>query len=147
VNIHVCVKPAVPWLREPLKLVRRCVILTLLISSAAGAQSSQANWPKFQNGGSPTTSMGALATTWSPDHNVAWKAAIEGYGQSTPVIFEGQISGRPRKRAAVSVAPLLQMVTRASLIAQESSIDWTSKPGGHWRLFARARAASGQPQS
>jgi outer membrane protein assembly factor BamB len=90
-SIHDCVNPAIPWLRVPLKIAGRCVILTLLLSSTAGAQTSHSSWPKFQNGGSPAASVGALATTWTPDQNVAWKAAIEGYGQSTPVVFDGQI--------------------------------------------------------
>lgn len=76
---------------DPLQRAACWVILTLSFSSIADAQSSQGNWPRFQNGGYPVAENGTLATNWSPDHNVAWQAAIEGYGQSTPIIFDGQI--------------------------------------------------------
>lgn len=82
--------------------VFRFAAVAVLLGSPTYAQTSHVNWPKFQNGGITSLASGSLPTTWSPNHNLAWKAAIEGYGQSTPIVFDGQIyvtsvSGKQRE--------------------------------------------------
>ncbi len=34
---------------------------------------------------------GPLATKWSADENIAWRSDISGYGQSTPIVTQGQV--------------------------------------------------------
>jgi outer membrane protein assembly factor BamB len=47
-------------------------------------------WTGFQNGGRLTTS--SLPESWdATGKNIAWKIALEGYGQSSPVIFNDQV--------------------------------------------------------
>ncbi len=48
-----------------------------------------AKWTSFQNGGRPVVEH-SLPTKWSPD-SVAWKSPVVGYGQSTVMVFEGQV--------------------------------------------------------
>jgi outer membrane protein assembly factor BamB len=66
-------------------------LLAVIAGSAAGtAIGESAGWTKFQNGGA---AIGAakLPIQWSPEDNIAWTAAIKGYGQSTPIVAHDQI--------------------------------------------------------
>ena len=47
-------------------------------------------WPSFQNGGQVTISA-PVPRSWTEQAGVAWKADVEGYGQSSPVVWEGRI--------------------------------------------------------
>ena len=51
---------------------------------------TEANSPSFQNGGLLSRTDVALLTPWSAD-DVAWSSSIEGYGQSSPITWEGQL--------------------------------------------------------
>jgi outer membrane protein assembly factor BamB len=68
-----------------------CLTLLILLASNATAENPEANWSAFQNGGHPIVADGSLPTTWSPENNIAWKASIEGYGQSSPVVGGDQV--------------------------------------------------------
>lgn len=54
-------------------------------------QSSSFAWEGFQNMGHPAVPPNTLPTVWSPTSGIAWTAAIDGYGQSTPVTGHQQI--------------------------------------------------------
>src|SRR5690606_31571476 len=41
--------------------------------------------------GTNTTSLTNLPLTWSDDANIAWQAPLDGYGQSSPVVFGGKV--------------------------------------------------------
>ena len=61
-----------------------CGLLQLQSSHA------QDSWSGFQNGGRFTVSN--LPETWdAQSKNVTWKIDIQGYGQSTPVVFGDQL--------------------------------------------------------
>ena len=62
------------------------VVATGLAASSAELKPAVAAWPTFQNAGRLIGDIGALPLEWSPDANLAWQVAIEGYGQSAPVI-------------------------------------------------------------
>lgn len=66
-------------------------IALLLAGESVGEELRAAAWPSFQNGGHLSVSSGALPTRWSAEENIAWKAEIPGYGQSTPIISGNQI--------------------------------------------------------
>lgn len=58
----------------------------------SGKKLASSNWTGFQNGGQPMIGSGMLPTNWSPNAgSFAWQAPIEGYGQSTPVIWDEQV--------------------------------------------------------
>lgn len=50
-----------------------------------------ANWPDFL----PNTRLLEIADeppmTWSPDANIAWQTELPGYGQSSPIVWDGRI--------------------------------------------------------
>jgi outer membrane protein assembly factor BamB len=53
--------------------------------------SSPKIWPSFRNDGSSRTSARELPLEWGPAQNRAWTAALPGYGQSAPVIWQDRI--------------------------------------------------------
>ena len=57
--------------------------------TAAGAAE---DWPQFRGpGGQGHSSETGLALSWSEAENIAWKAAIPGFGWSSPVVRKGRI--------------------------------------------------------
>lgn len=49
------------------------------------------NWPAFLGGGHSHTHDGTLPQTWSPVENIRWKSALDGHGQSSPIIWGEQV--------------------------------------------------------
>ncbi len=73
-----------------------CFAMSSLISTshAIAQGSSNSNtvaWSSFQNGGHVLGSIGAFPTRWSDERGVAWQTSIEGYGQSSPVVWNDQV--------------------------------------------------------
>ena len=69
--------------------------VAVLIASTAFAESPEltqsAGWTSFRNGGASRQNSGAYPTKWSPADGIAWQHELEGYGQSTPVIYGGKV--------------------------------------------------------
>ncbi|HBN76379.1 MAG TPA: pyrrolo-quinoline quinone [Planctomycetaceae bacterium] len=57
----------------------------LVISIALNAQVEQ--WPGFLGQGATRISQDTIPVSWSPEENLAWSQELEGYGQSSPVIY------------------------------------------------------------
>jgi outer membrane protein assembly factor BamB len=61
----------------------------LLLSVLLSADPTTADtWPGFRGDGTSTTAAKNLPVTWSPTENVAWRTALPGYGQSSPVVWK-----------------------------------------------------------
>ena len=72
-------------IEAPQKLARRQFLAVL--ATSVGAQA--APWRQFLGNGSRSLDGGErLPTEWSDGHNVAWRAAVPGYGQSSPVVVQ-----------------------------------------------------------
>ena len=57
----------------------------------AGAEQGASRWPGFRGGTDTNVSRAArLPLTWS-DESVAWRATTPGFGQSSPVIWDGTV--------------------------------------------------------
>ena len=57
----------------------------------AGAEQGASRWPGFRGGADTNVSRAArLPLTWS-DASVAWRATTPGFGQSSPVIWDGTV--------------------------------------------------------
>jgi outer membrane protein assembly factor BamB len=64
----------------------------LLVSLLIGADpTGAAAWPGFRGDGSSTTAAKNLPVTWSPTENLAWRTPLPGYGQSSPVVWNGRV--------------------------------------------------------
>ena len=64
--------------------------LSLPSRSVAGDLEEATNWTSFRNGGHSMAS-GELPIEWSATDGVAWELELTGYGQSTPVVFQGRV--------------------------------------------------------
>lgn len=66
-----------------------CVTL-LAVALAAGGEAGE-TWPSFQNGGHVSLGDAAAADGSVLREDVAWTASLPGYGQSSPVAWNGQV--------------------------------------------------------
>jgi outer membrane protein assembly factor BamB len=60
-------------------------------SSASAAKAKTLVWPGFRGVGDSHTEAANLPLEWADEKNVAWKAALPGYGQSSPVVWRNKI--------------------------------------------------------
>ncbi len=58
----------------------------LVLAASPQAPSENAGWPVFLGGAAPSVEAESLPLRWSPTENIAWRAELPGYGQSSPVI-------------------------------------------------------------
>ncbi|TWT38364.1 outer membrane protein assembly factor BamB family protein [Blastopirellula retiformator] len=61
--------------------------LVLLSAMAVGSD----NWPAFQGAGVEAPAADQLPLKWSPDSNIGWTADLKGYGQSSPIVWNGKV--------------------------------------------------------
>lgn len=77
------------------KKFQRTQILILVVGGwlaafGSGPLLADPGWTAFQNGGQ--LKFASLPDAWDADgKNIAWKIAIDGYGQSSPVVFGDQV--------------------------------------------------------
>jgi outer membrane protein assembly factor BamB len=68
----------------------------------------QANWPAFRGDGSSVTAAQSLPLRWSETENLRWRVELPGYGQSSPIVWNGvayvtSVAG-PRKETLLVTA-------------------------------------------
>jgi outer membrane protein assembly factor BamB len=63
------------------------LLLTLVLAGA----DSQPQWPGFLGAGASAVQPDSLPLTCSATENIAWKAPLPGYGQSSPVVWGGKV--------------------------------------------------------
>ena len=87
------------WKRFPVRIASLLVLVAVLVihsgntPSATQAQetSKPLAWSGFLNGGSPFNGA-SLPIQWNADGPaIAWQAALEGYGQSSPVLYGSSV--------------------------------------------------------
>lgn len=64
--------------------------LLLVLAFLLGADPAP-RWPGFLGAGASPVAADSVPLTWSPTENMAWKAALPGYGQSSPVIWGDRV--------------------------------------------------------
>ncbi|MDY3560713.1 PQQ-binding-like beta-propeller repeat protein [Gemmata sp. JC673] len=69
--------------------MRAALVLTLSLSTVLSAPAADA-WPGFRGTGE-SIANGAYPTTWGPKGGIAWTADLPGYGQSSPVVWDGTV--------------------------------------------------------
>ncbi len=67
-------------------------LIPALEAPARGTKTSagQPNWPGFRSDGTNHTTARDLPLHWSDTENLAWTATLDGYGQSSPLVFGGR---------------------------------------------------------
>ncbi len=90
----------------------------LLILSCLPSGDPEA-WPGFLGAGHSVIATESIPLTWSPTQNVAWKAAVTGFGQSSPVIWND--------RAYVSTVdgPLKDNLIVTAIALDDGHVLWT----------------------
>lgn len=66
-------------------------LLAIALSFPLDTPPDSASWPGFLGAGAGELDASTLPVEWSPETNIAWKAPIEGFGQSSPVVWKGRI--------------------------------------------------------
>ena len=71
--------------------LRNCLLLALCLGClAATAFAADSSWPGFRGRGDSIATEGSLPLKWDDTHNIAWKCSLPGYGQSSPVVWNGR---------------------------------------------------------
>lgn len=63
------------------------VVLSLMVFSGEPG----GRWPAFLGAGATRVEFNTVPVHWSPTENLAWKRPLAGYGQSSPVIWDGRV--------------------------------------------------------
>jgi outer membrane protein assembly factor BamB len=67
-------------------------VLLALFVCVAGSVATGSDWPQWRGpGGQGVSNEAGVPTTWTPSTNIAWKAAVEGRGHSSPIVARGRI--------------------------------------------------------
>lgn len=66
------------------------IFASLVFFAVANTCLADDSWRGFRDSGS-NVATADLPTEWSPEKGIAWQAVIPGYGQSSPVVWKGQV--------------------------------------------------------
>jgi len=94
-------------------------------------------WRGFRDSGSNSV-VADLPTTWSADHGIAWRSDIPGYGQSSPVVWGGQVY------VTSSAGPFQEECKVHAYSLRDGSLLWTSQVAATTKVenyFRNSRAA------
>jgi len=63
------------------------------VESVAAVELSgeEQRWPAFRGAGDDRAPSAELPLRWSPEKGVVWRAELPGYGQSSPIVWDGQV--------------------------------------------------------
>jgi outer membrane protein assembly factor BamB len=64
-----------------------CSLPILFIAWLLPFEDGAAQWPQFLGPSNRAVSESDIPLTWSPEQNVGWVYALQGYGQSSPVVW------------------------------------------------------------
>ena len=70
--------------------MRLLAFLTFVITVTANTM-AYADWPSFLGGQERSSQTIAVPVSWSADSGVAWKTALKGHGQSSPVVVGSNV--------------------------------------------------------
>ncbi len=74
-----------------MRLLMIVICLSVFSSMARAEELAAITWPRFQGPMSTAVAAEKVPSQWSATDNLLWKTAIEGYGQSSPVAWDGQV--------------------------------------------------------
>ncbi|AMV34989.1 Outer membrane protein assembly factor BamB precursor [Pirellula sp. SH-Sr6A] len=62
-----------------------------ILSLSGSLLGQDPRWPAFLGAGSTPPEAALLPIVWSPEQSIAWKMALKGHGQSSPILWEKRI--------------------------------------------------------
>ncbi len=85
-----------PLLRSGLLASGRLRLSSLLFAAVLGGSlnttaAADESWSSFQNGGNSSASNQSRLRAWDSVSDASWRAEIPGYGQSSPVVWNGRV--------------------------------------------------------
>ena len=100
--------------------------LLICLTAVLGADGDAATWTSFRNGGSSVTEAENVPITWSPEEGIAWQSELPGYGQSSPVVWEGtaivtSVDGPMKERCVVTALDVKKGTIRWSESVEASA--------------------------
>ncbi|MCY4189679.1 MAG: PQQ-binding-like beta-propeller repeat protein [Bryobacterales bacterium] len=96
-------------------------------------------WPGFRGDGTSLASAGDLPVAWSDSSNVAWSVALEGYGQSSPVIRQGTVY------VTSAVGPNKETLVTAAYRFADGKLLWADRRPSSAPAEAHERMAKAAP--
>jgi hypothetical protein len=79
-----------PVMIDKSRFARHCLPALVAISILAPASAGD-TWPSFQNGGRMSLELPDAPANWVLSEEITWNADLLGYGQSSPVVWGGQV--------------------------------------------------------
>ncbi|WP_146512266.1 outer membrane protein assembly factor BamB family protein [Thalassoglobus neptunius] len=67
------------------------ILPSMIVLALAAPQQQQGVWPGFLGEGASQLQMESLPLSWSPSEGIAWQRQLPGYGQSSPVVWDGTV--------------------------------------------------------
>lgn len=102
-----------------------CLFLTLILGTHAedlAPQKSTTRWTGFRgNRGNSHTTATNLPRTWSETENIAWITDLPGYGQSSPVVWDGKVF------TTASEGAMKEILVVLCIEAKTGEILWTKR--------------------
>ncbi|MEM7478541.1 MAG: PQQ-binding-like beta-propeller repeat protein [Planctomycetota bacterium] len=122
-------------------LVRSLALLltaSLLSASFHGSLQANDNWSSFRNGGSNSSSDSQLPVSWSPESGIDWQVETTGYGQSSPLYWEGTIYLTAVRGGMKEECLVLAYEAKTGNLKWECSIKATEQANNY---YAKSRGA------
>ncbi|MEM7204045.1 MAG: PQQ-binding-like beta-propeller repeat protein [Planctomycetota bacterium] len=110
---------------------------TVFVPCAHAQATAGARWPGFRNDGTNCTAAADLPVHWSPSEGIGWQRELPGYGQSTPLLWDGRlyltaVEGPNKERSLV-----FALRANSGDTVWKRSID-TTAPAANYRMKSRA---------
>lgn len=137
------------------------ITLMSLALATAGHLAAEPNWPQWRgplfNGSSPTAT--GLATEWTTERNVVWKAALPSWSAATPAVWndtvfitsaeEGfdtpQRYQRGRGGAAPAAGNARDGILLLAIGREDGAVRWSRVVGDGNRIYRKQNLASPSP--
>ncbi len=114
---------------------------TLIVLAALAAPQLPAGdiWPGFRGDGTSLTSAQDLPEVWSDDVNLAWSVGLEGYGQSSPVIWNSTVY------VTSTVGPNKEQLVVAAYRLSDGQLSWMDRRPSSAPTEAHERMSQAAP--
>ncbi|MEN1706129.1 MAG: PQQ-binding-like beta-propeller repeat protein [Planctomycetota bacterium] len=118
--------------------VSAAAILVACMSSGASAQDQAgARWTSFRNSGTNTAAAESLPVTWSEDSGISWQRELPGYGQSSPLLWDGRLYVTAVKGPMKDESLVLAVDAKTGDAIWERAIE-TATPAANYSMNSRA---------